>query len=78
MLSAGKREKVKTVLSLATEVIEITGSAVARSASARRIFDSRDIGNLPSIGATSKDIAKITPEAYVEGDDGQISIGGAK
>jgi hypothetical protein len=76
-LSAGKSRRVSMTLALASEVIEITGTAGPQGMSQRAVFSGREIDELPSIGRDPKDVVRLMPEAYVAGDGQQMSIGGA-
>lgn len=76
MLSAGKTRDVKLRLELQEEVIEVTGSAVARSTSNKTIITSEQIDQLPSIGRDPRDLVRTSPEASVEGRDKTMSVGG--
>jgi len=77
MLSAGKTRDVKLRLELQEEVIEVTGSAVARSTSNKTVITSEQIDQLPSISRDPRDMVRTSPEASVEGRDKTMSVGGA-
>lgn len=76
ILSAGKTRDVKLKLELQEEVIEVTGSAVARSTSNKSIITAEQIDQLPSISRDPRDLVRTSPEASVEGRDKTMSVGG--
>ncbi len=77
-LTAGKSSSFPITLELAgEEVIEISGTSASRSTSARSVFDAKAIDELPTGGRDPKDLVKINPEAYVEGRNSSLSVGGA-
>ena len=75
-LSAGKTRDIHLELKLQEEVIEVSGTAVARNTSNRTVITSQEIEQLPSIGRDPRDLVRRTPEASVEGRDHTMSIGG--
>jgi len=75
-LSVGKTERIDVVLRLAEvegETIEVETKEPGTS-SKRVVFSEEDIDNLPSIGRDPKDIARLSPDTYVDGT--ALSIGG--
>jgi outer membrane receptor for ferrienterochelin and colicin len=75
-VSAGKTRGVNLQLSLAEEIIEVSGSAVPQNTSNKTIITAQDIEQLPSISRDPRDLVRRTPEASVEGRDKTMSIGG--
>jgi hypothetical protein len=76
-LSAGKTRDVPLALRLPNEVIEVTGSAVARTSSARTVITSQDIENSPSISRDPRDLVRRSPDVSVEGTSRAMSVQGA-
>jgi outer membrane receptor for ferrienterochelin and colicin len=75
-LSAGKTRDVNLGLKLQEEVIEVKGTAIARTTSNKTVITSKEIEELPSISRDPRDMVRRTPEASVEGRDHTMSIGG--
>lgn len=76
-LSAGKREYVAMTLKPVSEVVEIIGTApTPRTTSSRSEFGAEELNNLPQVGYDPKTVVRLTPEAYLEGDESAMSIGG--
>lgn len=77
-LSAGKNQRVPVRLQqIEGEEITIEGVApTPRNTSPRSVFDAQIIDSLPTIGRDPKDIARLTPEVYLDGDASAMSIGG--
>jgi hypothetical protein len=76
-LTANKTRDVTLGLRLAEEVIEVSGTAVARTTSNRTVVSAAEIDELPSVGRDPRDVVRRNPEVSVEGRDRTLSIGGA-
>ena len=77
MLSANRTRDVALALHLSEEVIEITGTAVARNTSNRTVVTAAEIDELPSVNRDPRDVVRRNPEVTVEGGARALSIGGA-
>jgi hypothetical protein len=76
-LSANRTRDVALGLRLQEEVIEVTGTSVARTTSSRTVVTAAEIDSLPSVGRDPRDVVRRNPEVSVEGRDRTLSIGGA-
>jgi hypothetical protein len=76
-LQSNKTRDVDLALHLQEEVIEVSGSSVARSTSNRTVISVAEIESLPSVGRDPRDVVRRNPEVSVEGRDHTLSIGGA-
>jgi outer membrane receptor for ferrienterochelin and colicin len=75
-LTAGKTREIDAGLRLTEEVINIVVTSTPRNASARTVIDAEDIGELPSIGRDPKDVVRLSPGAYTDGNNKALSIDG--
>ncbi len=76
-LLAGKNARIRFQMQVATgEEIIIQGKRVPENSSQRLTFSEKDINNLPSIGRDPKDLVRLSPDAYLEGQNQALSIGG--
>jgi hypothetical protein len=73
MLKVGRNDLVYVNLEK-TETMDVVGQRVV-SASTKRVYSEDDIRNNASVSQDIKDIVKLNPDAYLEGD--ALSIGGA-
>ncbi len=76
-LEAGKNQRVTVTLAAASEVIEIEGTSTPTSTSQKVAFGAREIADLPTFGRDPKEVVRIMPEAYLDGDNQSLSVGGA-
>jgi hypothetical protein len=76
-LSANRTRDVALGLRLQEEVIEVTGTSVARTTSSRTVVTAAEIESLPSVGRDPRDVVRRNPEVSVEGRDRTLSIGGS-
>lgn len=73
ILKVGRNDLVYVNLEK-TETVNVVGQRVLR-ASTKRVYSEDDIRNNASVSQDIKDIVKLNPDAYLEGD--ALSIGGA-
>jgi hypothetical protein len=76
-LTANRTHNVVLGLRLQEEVIEVSGTSVARTTSNRTVVTAAEIDALPSVGRDPRDVVRRNPEVSVEGRDRTLSIGGA-
>jgi outer membrane receptor for ferrienterochelin and colicin len=76
-LTANKTRDVVLALRLQEEVIEVSGSAIARNTSNRTVVTAAEIDELPSVNRDPRDLVRRNPEVTVEGGARALSIGGA-
>ena len=76
-LSAGKTREVTLALHLKEEVIEVAGSSIPRSTSARTMITAQEIEALPSVSRDPRDLVRRAPDVTVEGGSHTMSIQGA-
>jgi Carboxypeptidase regulatory-like domain/TonB-dependent Receptor Plug Domain len=75
-LTSNKTRDVALGLRLAEEVIEVSGTSIARTTSGRTVVTAAEIDALPSVGRDPRDLVRRNPEVSVEGKDRTLSIGG--
>lgn len=77
ILTANRTRDVALGLRLQEEVIEVSGTSIARNTSNRTVITAAEIESLPSVGRDPRDVVRRNPEASVEGASRALSIGGA-
>jgi outer membrane receptor for ferrienterochelin and colicin len=75
-LSADKTRDVMLGLHRQEAVIEVAGTAVARTTSNRTVVLAAEIDELPSVGRDPRDVVRRAPEVSASGRDRALSIGG--
>jgi hypothetical protein len=78
ILTAGRIDDVRITLRVeAAETIEVQDSATPETTSQRTRFGRDDVEDLPSVTHDPKDVVQLSPDAYVDGENKALSIGGA-
>jgi hypothetical protein len=75
-LSANRTRDVALGMRLQEEVIEVSGSSLARNTSSKTVITAAEIESLPSVGRDPRDVIRRNPEASVEGANKTLTIGG--
>ena len=75
-LTANRTRDVALGMRLQEEVIEVSGTAVARNTSNKTVVAAAEIDSLPSVGRDPRDVVRRNPEASVEGSSKTLTIGG--
>ena len=75
-LIAGKTRDTPLELHLNAEVIEVSGTKVQPSTSAKTVLTAQDIDSLPSISRDPHDIVRRAPDVSVEGSSKTMSVQG--
>jgi hypothetical protein len=75
-LTANRTRDVALGLRLQEEVIEVSGTSLARNTSNKTVVTAAEIESLPSVGRDPRDVVRRNPEASVEGANKTLTIGG--
>ncbi|MEM6533914.1 MAG: TonB-dependent receptor, partial [Myxococcota bacterium] len=76
-LRLGRTKTLQVKMDLVeVERLVVQGRSVTKRVSSAKKYGREDVQRLPSVSRDPKDIVRLTPEAVVDGDDDQLSIGG--